>query len=80
MYTKYKLNFLVILSIILLFAFTAVAMFSVEQIQKVSEVSISSDCLATQDIRNNRAIETTIKHNNYDFKLFGIIPIGKSQE
>ena len=80
MYTKYKLNFLVILSIILLFAFTAVVMFSVEQIQKVSEVSISSDCLATQDIRNNRAIETTIKHNNYDFKLFGIIPIGKSQE
>lgn len=80
MFTKSKLNFLVILSILLLFVFTAIAMFSVNQIQKVNDITLSCDCLATQNIKNNKAIDTSVKHNKYDFKLFGIIPIGKSTE
>ena len=78
MYTKSKFNFIVILTIVLLFALTAITMYSVDQVQRVKGIETSFDCLATQDIKNNKAVETSNKKNNYDFKLFGIIPIGKS--
>ncbi len=78
MFTKSKFNFIVILTIVLLFALTAITMYSVDQVQRVKGIETSFDCLATQDIKNNKAVETSNKKNNYDFKLFGIIPIGKS--
>ena len=77
---KSKSSLLFTVSIIITLLFTAIFALSVDQIDQIDGNSVSNECLALQNVQLNSAIKVSKSSNSYDFKLFGIIPIGKAKE
>ena len=77
---KSKKSLVFTISIVIVLLFASILALSIEQIDKINGTYISNECAALENIQLNNAINVSNENNNYNFKLFGIIPIGKAQE
>ncbi len=77
---KSKKSLVFTISIVIVLLFASILALSIEQIDKINGTYISNECAALENIQLNSAINVSNENNNYNFKLFGIIPIGKAQE
>lgn len=77
---KSKSSLLFTISIVVVLLFTAIFALSVEQIDKINGNFVSEECVVLNNVQLNSAIKVSKDSNNYNFKLFGIIPIGKAKE
>ena len=80
MNTNSKKSIFFTASIIIVLLIASIFALSIEQIDKINGEIISNECLALENIELNSAVSVTNENNSYNFKLFGIIPIGKAQE
>ncbi|MDE7208342.1 MAG: hypothetical protein K2O31_00490, partial [Clostridia bacterium] len=77
---KSKKSLVFTISIVIVLLFASILALSIEQIDKINGNFISKECASLENIQLNSAINVSNENNNYNFKLFGIIPIGKAQE
>ncbi|MDE6605697.1 MAG: SpoIVB peptidase [Clostridia bacterium] len=77
---KSKKSLVFTISIVIVLLFASILALSIEQIDKINGNFISKECASLKNIQLNSAINVSNENNNYNFKLFGIIPIGKAQE
>ena len=77
---KSKKSLVFTVSVIFVLLFASILALSVEQIDKINGNLVSKECAALENIQLNSAVNISNDNNNYNFKLFGIIPIGKAQE
>ncbi|MDE6275493.1 MAG: SpoIVB peptidase [Clostridia bacterium] len=77
---KSKKSLFFTISIVIVLLFASILALSIEQIDKINGNFVSNECIALENIELNNAIKVSKDQNNYNFKLFGIIPIGKAQE
>lgn len=68
-----------IFTLIILLVFSATALFAVDQINYISGQTVAANAYANSQIQLNSSIKTETTAETVNFKLFGLIPIGKTQ-
>ena len=77
---KSKKSLVFTISVVIVLLFASILALSIEQIDKINGSYVAKECVALENIQLNSAINVSKENNGYNFKLFGIIPIGKAQE
>lgn len=76
--SRKSLAFSLVLVIVLVF--TSIFAYAVEKIDKYDGSELSATCFSEDKMQLNAAIGVNDSDEDYEFKLFGIIPIGKARK